>query len=99
DRYMRVTGKTSHGGWRMIRKSLIIFAWIVASYLAMLFLGRYWLVAIPATISLGVAAAAVGFNIQHDAGHRSYTVGRRGNRIIAFSLDVMGASSFLWNIK
>ena len=50
-------------------------------------------------LSLGVAVAAVGFNIQHDAGHRAYASSRRGNRLIALSLDLMGGSSFLWNIK
>jgi linoleoyl-CoA desaturase len=50
-------------------------------------------------MSLGLAVAAVGFNIQHDAGHRAYTSGKRGNRLMALSLDLMGASSFLWNIK
>jgi linoleoyl-CoA desaturase len=99
DRYLRTTGKHGHGGWRMAAKSAIICAWVVASYLSMVFLGHYWLIAIPAAISLGFAAAAVGFNIQHDAGHRSYFTGKRGNRLMAYSLDVMGGSSFLWNIK
>jgi len=43
--------------------------------------------------------AAVGFNIQHDAGHKAYFHGKKPNRFMALSLDLMGGSSFLWNIK
>ncbi len=99
ERYLRTTGKRSDGGLRMVTKSIIIAAWVIGSYLSLLLLGHFWPIAILAAISLGIAVAAVGFNIQHDAGHRAYTAGRRGNRLVALSLDLMGASSFLWNIK
>jgi len=99
DRYFRITRQKSHGGGRMVTKTLIITAWVIASYLSLILLGHFWPVAIVAALSLGVGVAAVGFNIQHDAGHKAYFHGKKPNRFMALSLDLMGGSSFLWNIK
>lgn len=99
DRYLRLTRQPSHGGGRMVTKTVIIALWVIASYLSLMLLGYLWPVAILAALSLGIACAAVGFNIQHDAGHKAYFKGKKPNRLMALSLDLMGASSFLWNIK
>jgi linoleoyl-CoA desaturase len=50
-------------------------------------------------IPLGLLLAAIGFNIQHDGGHESLSRVRFVNRCAAFSLDLLGGSSFVWRWK
>lgn len=47
----------------------------------------------------GVLAALVGFNIQHDGGHKAFSRRPWRNRVAAASLDLIGASSYLWHWK
>jgi linoleoyl-CoA desaturase len=43
--------------------------------------------------------AAIGFNVQHDGGHRAYSNHQWVNRIMASSLDLLGGSSYVWARK
>lgn len=99
DRYFRLTGKSPRDCWQMYLKSAIIFGWAIASYLLLVFATQSWWQAIPFGLSLGVAMAAVGFNIQHDGGHRAYSDRNWVNRLMAMSLDLIGGSSYVWNHK
>jgi linoleoyl-CoA desaturase len=57
-----------------------------------------WL-ALPLAISLGLSAAAIGFNVQHDGNHRAYSGRRWINTLTAMTLDLLGGSSYLWARK
>ncbi len=58
-----------------------------------------WWQAVPLALALGMLAALIGFNIQHDGGHRAYSPVRWRNRLAAAALDVIGGSSYLWQWK
>ncbi len=94
-----MSGRPRHGGWRMFAKSGTIFLWVLASYIALVFLVHTWPLAILASLSLGLSVAGVGFNIQHDAGHKAYSSSKRINWLMSLSLDMMGGSSYIWNVK
>jgi linoleoyl-CoA desaturase len=83
----------------MYLKTAIIGGWFVASYALLVFcVGTGWL-ALPLAILLGLSMAAVGFNIQHDGGHRAYSNRRWINKLMALSLDLLGGSSYIWARK
>ena len=46
-----------------------------------------------------MSAAGIGFNIQHDGGHRSYSNHVWVNKLMAMTMDVLGGSSYLWRWK
>jgi linoleoyl-CoA desaturase len=48
---------------------------------------------------LGLLLALIGFNVQHDGGHESLSRSRVVNRCAAFSLDLLGGSSYVWRWK
>src|SRR5438552_18302468 len=73
ERYFRLTGRRERDCWQMYLKTAVIFAWLAASYVLLVFFAAHWWLALPLAISLGLAMAAVGFNIQHDGGHRAYS--------------------------
>jgi linoleoyl-CoA desaturase len=54
---------------------------------------------VPLAVSLGLAMAAVGFNIQHDGGHHACSTRPWVNRLMALTMDLVGASSYVWRWK
>jgi linoleoyl-CoA desaturase len=99
DEYFRSKGISKHGGVRMWLKSLTVIAWAVASYVTLVFLASSWWLVLLSAVSLGLAVAGIGFNVQHDGGHGAYSSRRFGNRATARVLDLVGGSSYIWNFK
>jgi linoleoyl-CoA desaturase len=99
DRYFRVSGRRPRDCPALYRKMVIILLWLAASYGLLVFGAWAWWLAVPLAASLGLAMAAVGFNMQHDAGHRACSDRPWVNRLMALSLDLIGASSYVWHWK
>lgn len=83
----------------MFVKTLAIMGWFAASYAVLVFAPVPIWLRVVAAVSLGLAGAGVGFSIMHDAGHGAYSKKRAVNKVVFFSLDFLGGSSFLWNVK
>ena len=99
DAYFEETGRNPRNSKLMYFKTATIIAWFIAAYvLLVFFVHSLWLV-IPLAVILGLAMAAIGFNIQHDGGHKAYSNHKWVNKIMAMSLDVMGGSSYMWDWK
>src|ERR1051325_259895 len=72
DQYFETTGRRQRDCPQMYVKTAVIFGWLLASYVLLVFFPVAWWFAVPLALSLGLAMAAVGFNIQHDGGHKAY---------------------------
>jgi linoleoyl-CoA desaturase len=83
----------------MYVKTAILFACFGASYGLLVFVAHTWWQAVPVAILLGLATAAIGFNVQHDGGHRAYSNYAWVNRMMATTLDMIGGSSYRWHWK
>ena len=99
DAYFERTGRRRRDCPQMYFKTATILAWFIAAYLLLLFVVTSWWTVLPLAIILGVSIAAIGFNIQHDGGHKAYSNRQWVNKIMALTLDLMGGSSYLWNWK
>lgn len=80
-------------------KTAILIAWIVVSWTLLMFVSQAWWQTVLLCVSLGMALAGLGFNVSHDANHGSYSSNRRINRAMRWTLDLMGASSYVWRTK
>jgi linoleoyl-CoA desaturase len=85
--------------WRIWLKAGIVMAWAVGSYLVLLLAATTPLAAAAACLSLGLAAAGIGFCIMHDANHGAFSTNTMVNRVAAHSLDLLGGSSYVWRAK
>jgi linoleoyl-CoA desaturase len=99
DAYFTETGLSRRDCPAMYLKTAIVLAVFAASYLALLLVVTHWWAVVPLAMLLGVATAAIGFNIQHDGGHRAYSERPWVNKIMALSLDLIGGSSYIWDWK
>jgi linoleoyl-CoA desaturase len=83
----------------MYLKTVVILAWCAVSYSLLVFVASTVWAAIPLAICFALGLGAIGFSIQHDGGHQAYSSRRWLNKLASYSLDLMGASSFLWHWK
>lgn len=50
------------------------------------------------SMALGVVTGILGINISHDAVHGSYSLNPKINKILGYSYDLIGLSSYVWKI-
>lgn len=99
DAYFEQTGKRKRDSAKMYFKTATILAWFFGAYALLMFAVTQWWLIVPLAIILGLSIAAIGFNIQHDGGHRAYSDRRWVNKVMSLTLDMMGGSSYLWDWK
>ena len=83
----------------MYAKTAILLTGFAATYVSLVFLARTWIEGVPLAVLLGLLAAGIGLNIQHDGGHRAFSNRPWINRLMALSLELIGGSSYLWRWK
>jgi linoleoyl-CoA desaturase len=99
DAYFETTGRRRRDCPQMYFKTATILAWFIATYVLLVFVVSSWWLIVPLAVILGFALAAIGFNIQHDAGHKAYSDRPWINKLMALSLDLVGGSSYMWDWK
>ena len=99
DEFFISTGRRRRDCAEMYLKTAVALSWLIASYVLLVFWAAAWWQALPLAISLGVAIASVGFNVQHDGAHGAYSKRTWINTLMATMLDLLGASSFVWKRK
>jgi linoleoyl-CoA desaturase len=99
EEYFTLTGLSQRDSPRMYVKSAVLVAWMGASYALLVFAATTWWQALPLAISLGLAMAGIGFNLQHDGGHGAFSRAGWVNQVMAWMLDVLGGSSYVWHWK
>lgn len=99
DDYFVRSGKNERDCWPMYLKTAILVTCFAVSYSLLVFVAQSWWQALPLAALLGVSAAFIGFNVQHDGGHNAYSNRPWINRLMARSLDVLGGSSYIWHWK
>lgn len=99
EEYFRTTGRRQRDGWQMYVKTAILAAGFAGSYLLLVFVAETWWQGLLLAILLGLSAAGIGFNIQHDGSHQAYSNSPWVNTLMARTLEVIGGSSYLWRWK
>ena len=99
DEYFRRTGRRQRDCPQMYLKTAIILAVFVGLYLLLVFVAANWWQALSLAMLLGLSMAAIGFNIEHDGSHQAYSNYAWINRLMAMTMDLIGASSYVWHWK
>ena len=97
--YFAETGRRPRDCWQMYVKTAILLAAFAGLYALLVFGARTWVEGVPLAILLGLCAAGIGLNVQHDGGHRAYSSLPWVNRLMAMTLELIGGSSYLWRWK
>lgn len=80
-------------------KTGVVLLTLAVVYSLLVFAPVGWPLALPLIVLLGLCLAAAGFNIQHDGGHGAFSSRGWVNNLAAMTLDLLGASSYVWARK
>ena len=80
----------------MYGKTAVMFAWWMGSFALLYFTGLPFWAKLPLWVSFGLATAGIGFNVMHDANHDGYSKHPLVNKILGWSVELIGMSSFIW---
>lgn len=99
EEYFQRTGRRQRDCPQMYLKTAIILAVFAGLYLSLVFVAATWWQALPLAILLGLSMSFIGFNIEHDGSHQGYSNYAWVNRLMAMTMDLIGASSYVWHWK
>jgi len=99
DDYFRATGRWQRDCPRMYLKTAIMLSCCAAFYVLLVFVAATWWQGLALALALGLTMGGVAFNVQHDGKHHAYSSREWVNRLMSMTLDLMGASSYLWHWK
>ncbi|RZK23251.1 MAG: acyl-CoA desaturase [Hymenobacter sp.] len=97
--YFQTEAKAQTGNTALLGKAVLLVSSLVALYVHLVFFTPAPGWAVLECVALGTVIALVGFNVMHDGAHGSFSRHPRLNRAAAFTLDVLGGSSYMWDAK
>jgi linoleoyl-CoA desaturase len=97
--YFEEVGKSQTGNYNLFLKAVILMVAFSFIYIHLVFFTPAAIWAIIESVLLGCLVAAIGFNVMHDGAHGSFSKYRWVNSLAAFSLNILGGNSFMWNMK
>ncbi|MBW4496390.1 MAG: acyl-CoA desaturase [Oscillatoria princeps RMCB-10] len=97
--YFQNEGLSQRDNPQMYLKTAIICAWVISSWMFVLFVPAAVPVKLLGCVILALGIAAFSFNVGHDANHGGYSANQRVNRILGLTYDFIGLSSYLWRYR
>ena len=97
--YFEEVGRSTTGNRSLFIKAVILMLGFSFIYIHLVFFtpATFW--AILECVLLGCFVSAIGFNVMHDGAHGSFSKYKWINHLAAFSLNILGGNSFMWNVK
>jgi linoleoyl-CoA desaturase len=97
--YFEEVGKSTTGDYPIFMKAVILMVSFLLVYVHLVFFTPPVIWQVLESVLLGCIVAAIGFNVMHDGAHGSFSKYKWVNSFAAFSLNILGGNSFMWNMK
>ena len=97
--YFKEVGRSTTGNYQLFTKAVVLMVSFILVYIHLVFFTPPVLWQVFESILLGGLVAAIGFNVMHDGAHGSFSKYKWLNKLAAFSLNILGGNSFMWNMK
>ena len=98
-KYFSENKKESTGTAALYLKTALFFTAYFGLYIHLIFFHPTLAWAIVECIFLGLFTSAIGFNVMHDGAHGSFSRHNTINKLAGFSLNLLGGSAIMWNMK
>ncbi len=99
DQYFRENDVSPYANGEMIVKTVIMIGLYVVPFLAILLLNPPFGIAVALWGIMGLGIAGIGMCVMHDACHGAYSKHEWVNRLLGYSLNMVGGSTFNWRIQ
>lgn len=98
DLYFKQTGKSRSATWEHHVKVVLMFVGWIALYTTILDQTFSPPILLVLAMVLGMLTGILGINISHDAAHGSYSSYPKLNKVLGYTYDLIGLSSYIWRI-
>ena len=83
----------------MLIKTIVMLSFYIVPYFLILFGGFSVYVMWLLTAVMGVGIAGIGMSVMHDANHGSYSANKVVNKILGYSLNLIGGDAENWKVQ
>jgi linoleoyl-CoA desaturase len=97
--YFKDNNISQYANGAMVLKTIALFAITFGAYALILSntLSAWGMLGMA--VLMGAGTAGIGFSVQHDANHGAYSSNPYVNRILGYSLNLIGGNAFTWKIQ
>jgi linoleoyl-CoA desaturase len=98
--YLKVNNKKKFGSWQIFMKVPFMFSLYLVPYFLMVFgvIENVWIMLLCSAI-MGFGMSGIGLAIMHDANHGSFSKYGWVNKVMSYSMEVLGGNSLNWKIQ
>ena len=97
--YFKSTNQKVTGNFKLYLKTIVLSILGISGYVWLVFFTPHPVLALSTCVVLGIIYSSIGFNVMHDGAHGSYSTKRWVNELMAFSLNILGGSAYMWKQK
>ena len=100
EEYLKKNNLKRFGSWKILLKVPLMFSMFLLPYFLMVLgvIENPWIMFFM-TIVMGVGMAGIGLSIMHDANHGAFSKYNWVNKIMSFSMEVLGGYNLNWRIQ
>ncbi len=99
DNYFKENNISKHANAEMVFKTIFMFSCYFVPYVLMITTPLPIGLQMLLWLIMGVGLSGIGMSIMHDANHGAYSSNKWVNKILGFSLNLVGGSIFNWNLQ
>ena len=99
DNYFVENGISKYANAQMVFKTIFMFSCYFIPYVLMMTMEFSFGVQMLLWLVMGVGLAGIGMSVMHDANHGAYSGSKWVNKIMGYSLNLVGGSIFNWNLQ
>jgi linoleoyl-CoA desaturase len=101
DEYFKTNKISKNANAKMVAKTVIMLSIYIIPFALMisnLIVFNAWMI-LGLYVVMGIGMAGVGFSIMHDANHGSYSRNPKVNKVLSFTMYMLGGSPLNWQIQ
>lgn len=100
DAYFKENKISPYGNYTMIIKTIVMYAiYLVPFILILTQVFDSGVLDLLMTVAMGVGMAGLGLAVMHDANHGGYSKNKKVNRLVSYTMTLIGGSGFNWRIQ
>lgn len=98
--YLKSNNLKKFGSWRILLKVPLMFSLYLIPYFLMIcgVIENPWFMLFWSAV-MGIGMAGIGLSIMHDANHGAFSKHKWLNKIMSFSLEILGGYNVNWKIQ
>ncbi len=100
DEYFRNNQISKYGNYTMVLKTICMFAFYLIPYFLLIFnVFSSQMIQLLLCVLAGFGMAGIGLGVMHDANHGSYSKNPKINKLMSYSLVLIGGSPLNWQLQ